>query len=145
MQLEARNPDFTFKPEVDRRLRVPETLPVRLVAVADMRVESSAGRERQLDMFYVGLLGMQRIVGETIVYRTENFDLYVDVLEPPVVREDYRPVRVEVKSLAEIELKLIEQQILYVRRKGLVPGEEALVLQDPAGNWVELTEVRLIG
>jgi hypothetical protein len=145
MQLEERNPAFTFKPDIDRRLRVPESLPVKLVAVADMRIESGAGRERQLDAFYAGLLGMQRIVGESIVYRTENFDLYVEVLEPPIVREDYRPVRIEIKSLAEIELKLIEQQTPHVRRKGIVPGEEALVLQDPAGNWIELTEVRLIG
>jgi hypothetical protein len=145
MRLEEPNPDFTFKPEVDRRLRAPEPLPVKLVAVADMRVEAGAGDERQLDAFYAGLLGMQRIAGHEIVYRTESFDLYVDVLEPPVVREDYRPVRLEVKSLVEIELRLIEQQTPHVRRKGLVAGDEVLVLQDPAGNWVELTEVRLIG
>src|SRR5687768_8152794 len=104
MQLEEPNPEIAFKPQADRRLRVPEPPPVKLVAVADMRVESAAGLERQLDAFYAGLLGMQRMSGEAIAYRTENFDLYVDVLEPPVERDDYRPVRAEVKSLAAIRL-----------------------------------------
>jgi hypothetical protein len=145
VRLEEPNPAVTFKPQVDRRLRVPEPLPVKLVAVNDMRIEAAAGLERQLDAFYAKLVGMQRLAGEAIVYRTENFDLYVDVLEPPIAREDYRPVRAEVKSLAETSAKLREAEVPHVRRKGLVPGEEALVLQDPAGNWVELTEARLIG
>src|SRR5829696_2581758 len=98
MQLEQ--PSFTFKPDADRRLRVPEPLPVKLVAVNDMRVDAGAGLEVELDAFYAGIVGMQRVAGEQIVYRAENFDLYVDVLEPPVVREDYRPVRAEVRSLA---------------------------------------------
>jgi hypothetical protein len=143
MQLEE--PSVPFKPVVDRRLRVPEPIPVRLIAVNDMRVDAGAGLELELDAFYVGVVGMQRVAGEAIVYRAENFDLYIDVLEPPVVREDYRPVRAEVKSLAVMEGKLREVEVPYVRRKGLVPGEEALVLQDPAGNWVELTEARLVG
>ena len=142
MQLEQ--PSFAFKPQADRRLRVPEPLPVKLVAVNDMRVEAPAGREVELDAFYAGFVGMQRVPGETIVYRSENFDLYVDVLEPPIAREDYRPLRAEVKSLADAERKLREAEVAYVRRKGLVPGDEALVMQDPAGNWVELTETRLV-
>jgi hypothetical protein len=145
MRLEEPDPQFKFKPQADRRLRMPEPLPIRLIAVADMHVDAAAGRERQLDAYYATLLGMQRLAGEVIVYRAENFDLYVDVLEPPVERQDYRPVRAEVKSLAVIEMKLIEAEIEYTRRKGLVPGEEALVLQDPAGNWVELTEAKIVG
>jgi hypothetical protein len=47
MRLEEPNPQFTFKPQADRRLRVPEPLPVKLIAVADMRIESAAGMERQ--------------------------------------------------------------------------------------------------
>ena len=143
MQLEESS--IPFKPSVDRRLRVPEPLQVRLVAVNDMRVDAPAGVERELDGFYVGVVGMERIPGEEMVYRTDNFDLYVDVLEPPVPREDFRPVRAEVRSLAVVQQKLIEADVAHVRRKGLVPGDEALVLQDPAGNWVELTETRLIG
>src|SRR4051812_12213622 len=140
--MELEESSFNFKPVADRRPRVPEPLPVRLIAVADMRVESAAGLERQLDGFYVKLLGMERVppVSDEIVYRTENFDLYVDVFEPPVMREDFRPVRIEVKSLSEIQLKFIEAEVEHTRRKGLLAGDEALVLQDPAGNWIEVTE-----
>jgi hypothetical protein len=143
-QMQLEESSFSFKPEGDRRLRVPEPLPVRLIAVADMRVESPAGRERQLDAFYGKLLGMERVPGEAIVYRTDNFDLYVEVLEPPVMREDFRPVRAQVRSLAETERKLIEAEMPYARRKGLLPGDEALVTQDPAGNWVELSEAKFV-
>src|SRR3954454_25158749 len=134
--MELEKSSFTFKPVADQRPRVPEPLPVRLIAVADMRIESAAGLERQLDAFYVRLLGMERVPpsGDEIVYRAENFDLYIDVLEPPVMREDYRPLRVEVRSLPQAEMKLIEAEIPYVRQKGLLPGQETLSLQDPAGN-----------
>ena len=139
------DPSFEFTPRHDRRPRLPEPLPVRLIAVADVRLEAPAGRERQLDLFYAGLLGMERVAGEAIVYRAENFDLYIDVLEPPIPRDDFRPVKVEVRSLGETQLKLVEQEIEYERRRGLVAGDESLLLQDPADNWVELTQSRIIG
>lgn len=138
-------PSFRFKPEYDRRARVPEPLPVKLIAVNDVRLEAPAGRERQLDAFYGTLLGMQRAMGEAVVYRAENFDLYVDMLEPPIAREDFRPLRAQVTSLAEIELKLIDAKLEYVRRRGLLAGDEALLLQDPADNWVEITQSRIVG
>ena len=53
MELEDANPEIRFKPEVDRRPRVPEPLGVRLLAVNDMRVDSAAGLERKIDAFYV--------------------------------------------------------------------------------------------
>ena len=145
--MELEESSFNFKPVADRRARLPEPLPVRLIAVADMRVESAAGLERELDGFYVKLIGMERVrpTGDEIVYRAENFDLYVDVLEPPVMREDFRPVRVEAKSLSEMQLRLIEAEVEHTRRKGLTPGDEALVLQDPAGNWIEIIESRILG
>lgn len=143
MQLDE--PSVPFKPVIDQRLRVPEPIPVRLIAVNDVRVDAGAGIERELDAFYAKLIGMQRISGESIVYRADNFDLYVDVLEPPVVREDYRPLRAEIRSLADMTLRLIEAEIPFTRRKGLLPGDEALVMQDPAGNWVVLTESRVVG
>ena len=42
------------------------------------------------------------------------------------------------------ELKLVEAEHDYLRQRGLTPGQESLLLQDPAGNWVELFEVRRI-
>ncbi|MBC7793144.1 MAG: hypothetical protein H7Z43_05520 [Clostridia bacterium] len=143
MELDEPAKPFDLRP--DTRPRVPEPLPVKLIAVADMRIEAAAGLERKLNEFYVGLLGMQRLTGNAIAYRTETFDLYVDVLEPIIERDDYRPVPIQIPSLAEMERKLIEAKIEYVRQKGMVAGEEFLLLQDPGGNWVELSQVRLIG
>jgi hypothetical protein len=38
----------------------------------------------------------------------------------------------------------MEAKIEYMRQKTLTPGQESLVLLDPAGNWVELVEYRAV-
>jgi hypothetical protein len=124
-----------------------EPPPVRLVAVEDVRLPAPPGMEAELDAFYVGLWQLEREIGESpasIVYRAENvrlrFDLVVD--QRPIERETMRPQGIEVLSLAEAELKLVEAEREYIRQRGLTPGQESLLLQDPAGNWVELFEVK---
>lgn len=135
----------TFNPSIDRRPRVPEPLPVRLVTVADARLPAAAGLERQLDVFYVGILGFQRRDdGESIAYRADNFCLHIDTLEPPLGRTDMRPLGIEVPSLADVELKLVEAEQEFTRQRGLLPGEESIVLLDPAGNWLELVDRRTV-
>ena len=134
-----------FKPTVDRRPRVPEPLPVRLIAVNDARLPAAAGLERRLDAFYAGLFGFERETdasGEAIAYRADNFTVHFDVHEAPVRRLDLRPLGVEVPSLAALEEKLIEAEQEYERRRGLLPGEHAIVLLDPAGNWIEVVEMK---
>jgi hypothetical protein len=132
-----------FKPSVDRRPRVPEPLPVRLVTIDDARLPAPAGLERDLDAFYVAVLGFQRQdPPEQIIYRADNFSLRFDVLEPPLRRDDMRPLGVEVPSLPELEGKLIEGQFTHTRQRGLLPGEESIILTDPAGNWLEITDRR---
>ena len=134
-----------FKPVEDRRRRIPELLPVKLVTVEDARLICGAGLEVQLDDFYVGLLGFERIGPEEgIVYRAENFNLQFDVLEPPVRRETLRALGIEVLSLALAQEQLIAREIEHTRQKGLTPGHESILLMDPAGNWIELTESRAI-
>jgi hypothetical protein len=136
-----------FKPVVDRRPRVPEPLPVRLIAVADVRLPAAAGLEGKLDAFYAGLFGFERTTdpaGEAVAYRADNFTVRVDVQEPPVKRIDLRPLAVEVPSLGALEEKLIEAEAEYERRRGLLPGEATIVLLDPAGNWVEAVEMRTV-
>ena len=54
-------------------------------------------------------------------------------------RTDMRALGIEVLVLREAEQKLIDAEIQYERRTGLYPGPQSLVLQDPAGNWIELT------
>ena len=132
-----------FRPIPDRRRYIPEPPPVKLLTLEDASLPAAAGLERQLDAFYVGLLGFERAAGsEWPVYRAENFSVTFDVLEPPVQREDYRALGIEVPSLADLEVKLIEAQAEYTRQRGLLPGEEHIVLLDPAGNWLEIVDRR---
>ena len=127
----------------DARPRVPEPLPVRLIAIEDVRLLVPAGVETQLDAFYVGLLQFERLTGE-LTYRADNFDLKFQVREPPVVHDSIRPTGIEVLSLADVEKKLIELEIEYIRQRGIVPGSTTLLVHDPAGNWVEVSENQVI-
>ena len=138
-------PATGLKPRPDRRPRIDEPLPVKLVAVEDVRMPAPAGSEVQLDAFYVNVLGFERMPPETALdYRAENVALRFDVRERPVEHDNLRPQGIEVPSLAEAELKLIEGEYEYVRQRGVVLGTETIVMRDPAGNWIELIELRPI-
>lgn len=129
----------------DRRPRMPEPLPVRLAAIEDALLIAAAGSEPRLDAFYVGLLGFERDPYEaTLIYRAENFRILFDLIEPPILRDGMRPLGIEVLSLREAEHKLIDAEVEYTRQKALNPGQESLLLQDPAGNWIELTASALL-
>jgi len=143
MELEKGNPEFV--PMVDRRMRIEEPLPVRLVAVADATLPAAAGLERDLEGFYVGIFGFQRDAARVgIVFRAENFDLIIDVIETNPQRESMRPIGIEVNSLGQVERTLIEREIEYLRQKGTTLAHNSILLTDPAGNWVEIFERREI-
>ena len=132
-------------PVPDRRPRMDEPLPVRLVAIADLTLPVIAGLEVDLDRFYVGLLEFVRDPdARQLIYHADNFALRFVVQELLPERGEYRPVQIEVQSLIVAEQKLLEAKIEYVRQRTLVPGQESLVLLDPAGNWVELVEYRAV-
>jgi hypothetical protein len=173
-----------FSARGDRRPRMPEPLPVKVLAVEDVRLPATAGLESQLDEFYAGLLGFERVDAELPrprpkveplpgvreegrewpairrgraglpaltgdrphtfgpVYRAENFRVHFDLVEGLVERESLRPLGVEVPSLAAAEGNLSAAKIEYVRQRGVTPGQESLLLTDPAGNWIELVEMR---
>jgi hypothetical protein len=139
-----------FQPSRDDRPIIPEPLPVRLIAVEDVRLPAPADVEEQLDAFYVGLLEFERTAdaaaaGE-IAYRSENFTLRFDVIPGiAIVRESLRPLGVEVLSLSGTERKLLDRELEYVRQRGVTPGTESLLLLDPAGNWVEISQARRVG
>jgi hypothetical protein len=138
-------PTTGHSPTVDGRPRMDEPLPVRLVAVEDVRMPAPAGIEVQLDALYVGVLGFERMPPETeLHYRSENFTLHFELRERPVEHDDLRPQGIEIPSLAEMELKLIEGEYEYVRQRGVMPGTETIVMRDPAGNWIELGELRSV-
>ena len=129
-------------PAGDPRPRMAEPLPVRLLTVDDASLIAGAGLEKELDAFYVGLLGFERAEAQQgIAYQAENFRILFELVEPPVQRADMRALGIEVASLRETEARLIDAVIQYARQKGLNPGQESLLLQDPAGNWIELSGV----
>ena len=146
MELEETSGEFV--PQIDNRVRVPDPLPVRLVAVADVTLLAPPGIESALDALYAGLLRFERVppsADEPLTYRAENFLLRFQVSgEQPVVHESLRPQGVEVESLRQTEHLLVDAQIEYTRQRGLMPGSEALLVLDPAGNWLEIVEIRRV-
>jgi len=128
----------------DRRPRIPEPLPVRLVAVEDVHTSAQVDLVGELDDFYVGLLGFEREhIQEESIYRAENLRLHITLVkEQP--EHDLRPTAIEVTSLAEVEQRLIEREIEFEIQRGLLPGQRALLLLDPAGNWVAISEAPVL-
>jgi hypothetical protein len=115
---------------------------VQLVAVADVMIPTVAGLEKELDSFYVGLLRFERDpVTQEVIYRAENFRLRFHVHECPQSRQDMRPIGIAIPSLAEIIEKLTDLEIEFIRQRGISPAQESLLLRDPAGNWIELSEM----
>jgi hypothetical protein len=135
-----------FRPAKDRRPVIPVPPPVSLVAVEDVRLPATAGLERDLVGFYVGLLQLERDERrEGLVLRAENVRLAFDWIEGRVPRDDMRMLGVVVRSLADLMRKLTEAEIEYARERGLVAGEERLLVMDPAGNWLRIGELKIIG
>jgi hypothetical protein len=134
-----------FVPVDDKRPKLEEPPPVRLVAVDDCVLTAAAGLEPELNEFYVGLLGFEREAGgPPIVYHAENQSLRIGIVETPDPRENLRSLGICVPSLAELVRRLNEEEIEFVRQRGLMPGNERILLADPAGHPLEITEYRLI-
>src|ERR1700704_5509911 len=92
-----------FRAAQDRRPVIPVPPPVSLVAVEDVRLPATAGLERDLVRFYVGLLQLERDEKrEGLVLRAENVRLTFDWIEGRVQRDDMRMLGVVVKSLADL-------------------------------------------
>ena len=125
--------------ETDRRARIPEPLPVRLVVVEDAHLTAPPGMEAELDQFYAGLLQFEREPKERgLIYRADNARLIVKLRE--LAPEAMRPIGIQIPSIRSMEVSLAEAEVEFVRQKGISPGQETLLVQDPAGNWVELSE-----
>ena len=127
--------------------RVAELPPVRLVAVEDVRLLAPPGVEAALDGFYVGLWQLRREPhASEVVYRAENVRLRFTVVEgvPPVERDAVRPQGIVVPSLRDAERLLARAEIAYERQRGLMLGLYTILCRDPAGNWVELVELRKV-
>lgn len=146
IELEATGDCQPIASGTDRRPRMDQPLPVRLVAVGDVVLPARVEMENELDRFYVGMLAFVKCPTEPSsqvrIYRADNFLLRVVFRDGLIERDDYRPAVIEVLSLAQTEHKLIDAEIDYTRQKTVAVGEESLSLQDPSGNWIEIVERR---
>jgi catechol-2,3-dioxygenase len=133
-------------PAPDPRPRMAEPLPVRLVAINHVRLPAPAGVEVRMDSFYEDIFRFQRADDRhQLIYHADNFDLRFDVLDRPVMHASIRPTGIEVPLLADIAQRLTEAEIEYTVQRGIFPGLESLLLLDPAGNWIEVTDARSVG
>ena len=128
-------------PVEDRRPRMPKPILVRLIAVEGAHLYTTADVLSDLDWFYRDLLQFQAESQKSAnVYRAENVRLHIHIVQVPPERHDFRPLGIEVPSLIDTEHLLVENEIEFEIQKSLTPGHRKLLLLDPAGNWVELTE-----
>lgn len=129
----------------DRRPHIEEPPPVKLVSIADVVLVTPTGIEKELDSFYVELLQFDcDETGTARAYVAENFTLRFQLVEGLIERGRVRPQGIEVPSLADVERKLLDREMEYTRLKGLLPGQECILLRDPAGNWIEVIESRAV-
>ena len=78
------------------------------------------------------------------VYRGENARISFQVHEPLIERDSVRALGIVVPSLVGLGEQLETREVEFTRQKGLYPGQQSLLLQDPAGNWLEISEHRPI-
>src|SRR5687768_7544306 len=131
----------------DSRPKMPEPPPVALVAVQDVRLPVVAGLEHELDWFYRDLLRFERQEASADspdgpVYRSENHDLCFFVVEVPPERPGCRPVGIISPFFSEIVEQLDKARHEFEHQRGLVTGEDGILLQDPSGNWITLAPLR---
>jgi hypothetical protein len=132
-----------LQPAADTRPRMDQPPPVRLVAVEDVHRPMLPGLIAAMDRFYCQFWEFAPDAGNLPgIYRAENVRLIFTVVtdQKPIERETVRPQGIVVRSLRDAERKLAEAEIECIRQRGLTPGEQSLLCQDPAGNWIEIFE-----
>jgi hypothetical protein len=131
----------------DARRLMPEPPPVRVLAVADVHLPTATGVQNELDAFYVDLLGFERVTlaDDVPTYRAENFALVFDVQEPPVNRDGLIATMIQVPSLSMLRTELDAREIPFESVRGLTPGHHHFMIKDPAGNWIAVSEWRVVG
>ena len=127
----------------DGRPTLPEPPPVRLVAVNDVSLTAAVGMEARLDAFYVGLLRFEKESGAASpVYAAEKFRIVFTMLPALPERDSCRPLGILVWFFQDVLEHLKATGVDYDHVHELVPGQDAVLLQDPAGNWVAIGDLR---
>jgi hypothetical protein len=130
-----------FEQPDDRRPKMDEPLPVRLVAIADVRLPALLELERKHDEFYCGLLKMVRDEPRSQrIYRTDNHRIVFELFEHLIERTECRPLNVEIDSLSSLQASLIEQKIEFELVRDITLGIQSLALRDPSGNWLQIAQ-----
>ena len=82
--------------------------------------------------------------GSLLATSVPEYDLHMDMLAGAIDATAHgdRTFNLKVDSLAMTEQKIVEMELEYQRLRGLLAAQEALLLQNPAGNWVNITESR---
>src|SRR5688572_11734406 len=123
--------------------RMPEPLPVWIAAVEDVTMVAQCGLELEHDDLYVKVLLMEKEQPPEDgwwAYRADNVRVRFQIKEGLLARESYRPLQVVLPSLKEVEARLFEHEIEYTKERGLTPGSKMILVLDPSGNRVEVTE-----
>jgi len=141
MELEPASTPLEIHP--DRRTKIEEPPPVQLVAIADVMLLATHGLERELVDFYVRLLRFERDPAEPgLVFRAENARLRFTLNEAPLPREQYRLLGIVVASLSELTRQLDDREIPYVLQRGVATVQKTIMMSDPAGNMLEISDAQ---
>ena len=127
----------------DTRPTLPEPPPVMLVSVGDVTLDAPAGAEAKLDDFYVRLLAFERDA-DGLAFHAEKYAIRFRVVAEPEPRDDRRPLGIVTPRFDEIVEMLEHERIPYDRVRGLVAGEDGLLLRDPAGNWLAVGDLQTL-
>ena len=149
MDVERLNPyqptdaDLAAAARADDRPTLPEPPPVRVVALRDVILPTLAGLHDKLAAFYVGLLQFRQDSADLLAFEAENvcvrFNLVVDY---PLERDHTRPLGIQVPHYRAILERLQTGRSDFEVVRGLVAGNDAILIRDPAGNWIAIGELR---
>ena len=112
---------------------------VQMVAVADVAFPHRVA-DADLYDFYVELLRFEKIDAALPTFRAEKHHV---VFHPParhVFREEAKPLGLVTPHFLDIRDGLVQRRVEFDHVRGLVRGEDALVFQDPCGNWLALSQ-----
>ena len=126
----------------DDRPRLDEPPPVRVAAVNDVTLPAVAGLEVRLDGFYRDLLGFRRVGRAFPAYDAENARVNFVIVETPPERDHVRPIGVQTPRYGVILETLEASGVDFEVVRGLGVGSDALLLRDPAGNWLAVSDLR---
>ena len=111
----------------------------RIHAVDHVHIEAGKGQESELDWFYGGVGGLERLPDSTdrparMRFRSARLELRIDLSASPRIESVGCRVTLLVISLEETMAALDERAINYERLRDLMWTSRRIETYDPAGN-----------